>query len=60
MSCQWRNPDTGRLEDRGDAIIPYRSVLKFYFEELHYLEDSKKKPVVIAEPGKPTCACGVW
>jgi hypothetical protein len=47
MSCQWRNPDTGRLEDRGDVIIPYRSVLKFYFEELHYLEDSKKKPVVI-------------
>jgi hypothetical protein len=41
MSCQWRNPDTGRLEDRGDVVIPYRSVLKFYFEELHYLEASE-------------------
>ncbi len=58
FSCQWRNPDTGRFEDRSDVVIPYRSVLKFYFEELHYLEDSKKKRVVIAEPGKPTCACG--
>jgi hypothetical protein len=58
MSCQWRDPETRRYEDRGFVVIPYRSVLKFYFEELHYLEDSKKKPVVIAEPGKPTCACG--
>src|SRR6266481_3343270 len=46
MSCQWRDPDTRRYEDRGFVVIPYRSVLKFYFEELHYLEDSKKKPIV--------------
>jgi hypothetical protein len=26
MSCQWRNPDTGRYEDRSDMLIPYRSV----------------------------------
>ena len=58
MSCQWRDPETRRYEDRGFVVIPYRSVLKFYFEELHYLEDSKQKPVVLAEPGKPTCACG--
>ena len=43
MSCQWRNPDTGRYEDRGDVVIPYRSVIDFYLQEEHYLEDSKKK-----------------
>ena len=43
MSCQWRNPDDGRFEDRGDVVIPYRSVIKFYAEEVHYLEDSNKK-----------------
>jgi hypothetical protein len=43
MSCQWRNPDTGRYEDRGDVVIPYRSVIDFYVQEEHYLEDSKRK-----------------
>jgi len=42
-SCQWRNPDTGRYEDRGDMVIPYRSVIEFCVKEEHYLEDSKKK-----------------
>jgi hypothetical protein len=23
MSCQWRNPETGRYEDRSDLVIPY-------------------------------------
>ena len=43
MSCQCRNPETGRIEDRGDVVIPYRTVIDFYLKEEHYLEDSKKK-----------------
>jgi hypothetical protein len=29
MCCQWRNPDTGRFEDRSDVEIPYKSVIEF-------------------------------
>jgi hypothetical protein len=43
MSCQWRNPDTGRFEDRGDVVIPYRSVLEFYLKETQYLKDSEEE-----------------
>jgi hypothetical protein len=43
MSCQWRNPDNGRLEDRGDVVIPYRGVLEFYFKETQYLKDSEEE-----------------
>jgi hypothetical protein len=43
MSCQWRNPDTGRFEDRGDVVIPYRSVIEFYFKEVEYLKDSEQE-----------------
>jgi hypothetical protein len=43
MSCQWRNPETGRHEDRGDVVIPYRSVLQFYFKEVEYLKDSEEE-----------------
>jgi hypothetical protein len=42
MSCQWRNPDTGRYEDRSTVVIPYRSVIEFYLKEQAHLEDSKK------------------
>jgi hypothetical protein len=42
MSCQWRNPDTGRYEDRSDVVIPYKSVIEFYQKEQVYLEDSLK------------------
>jgi hypothetical protein len=42
MSCQWRNPQTGRFEDRSDVVIPYRSVIEFYRKEAFYLEDSRK------------------
>jgi len=52
MSCQWRNPDTGRYEDRGDVVIPYKSVIEFYLKEAHYLEDSKKRPVKVSDPEK--------
>jgi hypothetical protein len=43
MSCQWRNPDTGRFEDRSDVVIPYRSVPEFYFKETQYLKDSEEE-----------------
>jgi hypothetical protein len=43
MSCQWRNPDTGRFEDRSDMVIPYRSVIEFYFKETQYLKDSEEE-----------------
>jgi hypothetical protein len=52
MSCQWRNPDTGRSEDRGDVVIAYKSVIEFYLKEAHYLEDSKKRPVKVSDPEK--------
>jgi hypothetical protein len=52
LSCQWRNPDTGRFEDRSDVVIPYKSVIEFYLKELHYLEDSKKRLVKVRDPGK--------
>jgi hypothetical protein len=56
MSCQWRNPDTGRFEDRSDVVIPYKSVIEFYLKEQHYLEDSKKRPMKIIDPGKTAIA----
>jgi hypothetical protein len=49
MSCQWRNPDTGRFDDRSDVVIPYKSVIEFYLKELHYLEDTKRRPTRISE-----------
>lgn len=56
MSCQWRNPDTGRFEDRSDVVISYKSVIEFYLKEQHYLEDSKKRPMKIIDPGKTVIA----
>jgi hypothetical protein len=44
MSCRYHG------EDRSALIIPYRSVLEFYNEELHYFRDSN--------PKQRTCACG--
>jgi hypothetical protein len=43
MSCQWRNPDTGRCEDRSDVVIPYRSVIEFYLKEAQYLKDTEQE-----------------
>jgi hypothetical protein len=42
MSCQWRNPDTGRYDDRSDVVIPYKSVIEFSLKEQVYLADSLK------------------
>jgi len=56
MSCQWRNPDTGRFEDRSDVVIPYKSVIEFYLKELHYLQDSKRRPMKIIDPEKTAIA----
>jgi hypothetical protein len=44
MSCRYHG------EDRSDVVIPYRSVLEFYNEELHYFRDSNTK--------HRQCACG--
>jgi len=52
MSCQWRSPETGRYEDRSDVMISYKSVIEFYVKELHYLEDSKRRPVKVSDPEK--------
>ena len=43
MSCQWRNPDMGRFEDRSDVVIPYRSVIEFYVKETEYLKDGEEE-----------------
>jgi hypothetical protein len=43
MSCQWRNPDIGRYEDRSDVVIPYRSVIEFYLKETQYLKDTEQE-----------------
>jgi hypothetical protein len=34
------------------VVIPYKSVIEFYLKELHYLEDSKKRPMKISDPEK--------
>ena len=41
MSCHWRNPESGRYEDRGDVVIPYLSAIEFYRRELAFLKDSE-------------------
>jgi|SRR5215813_11305130 len=50
MSCQWRNPETRRFEDLSDVVIPYRSVIEFYQQELHYFKD--------ATLHQRLCSCG--
>ena len=44
MTCKYKG------EDRSDVIIPYRSVLEFYSQELQYFQDSTQK--------HRQCACG--
>jgi hypothetical protein len=56
VSCQWRNSDTGRYEDRSDVVIPYKSVIEFYWKEQHYLEDSKRRPMKVSDHEKTAIA----
>jgi hypothetical protein len=44
MTCKHRR------EDRSGVVIPYRSVLEFYSQELHYFGDSNAS--------RRRCACG--
>jgi len=44
LSCQWRNSETERYEDRSEVVIPYRSVIEFYLKERAYLKDSLRSP----------------
>lgn len=37
ISCKWKG------EDRSWVVIPYRSVIEFYYQELGYLKDSQKE-----------------
>jgi len=53
MSCQWRNSATGRGEDRSDTVIPYRSVLEYYFKEKAHLADSQQEKEKAAAERKP-------
>jgi hypothetical protein len=38
LSCLWLNPETRRMEDRGNVVISYRSIIEFYLKELHAAE----------------------
>jgi hypothetical protein len=49
MSC--RVKVAGHFEDRSDCVIPYRSVIEFYREELHFFKD-------VAKSNQRYCACG--
>ena len=44
MSCKYKS------EDRSWVVIPYRSIIEFYNEELHYFKDTNQK--------HRQCACG--
>ena len=44
MTCRYHG------EDRSGVVIPYRSVIAFYSEELHYFQDTNQK--------HRQCACG--
>jgi len=37
MTCKYKH------EDRSDVLIPYRSVIEFYFKETQYLKDSEEE-----------------
>ena len=46
MTCKYKH------EDRSYVVIPYRSVIEFYLEELHYFGDSH------AQHRRCACGCG--
>ena len=43
LTCHWLNPETRRMEDRGNVVIAYRSVIEFYLKELHAFKEGKSK-----------------
>ena len=51
MSCRWRDTKNGRYEDHSDVVIPYRSVIAFYEQELYYFKDAAKS-------SQRYCRCG--
>lgn len=52
LACQWRNPETGRFDARGDVVIPFESVIAFYLQELGYWNASKAEETARAEKRK--------
>ena len=49
MSCRSRNLDM----DRSNVVIPYRSVIDYYRQELHYFKEAAKKSQRLCD-----CGCG--
>jgi len=49
MSCKSRNLDV----ERSNVVIPYRSVIDYYRQELHYLKEAAKKSQRLCD-----CGCG--
>jgi hypothetical protein len=49
MSCKSRNPEL----DRSEVVIPYKSVLEYYRQELHYFKEAAKSKQRFCECGKP-------
>jgi len=50
MTCRWKDTETGRYEDRSDVVIPYKSVIEYYRQELHYFKEATKR--------QRLCPCG--
>ncbi len=59
MSCHWRNPRTGRYEDRSDVVIPYRSVIAFYQQEVHYLQETPSGSATECAPAAAAVRCSI-
>jgi hypothetical protein len=51
MSCRWKDPKTGRYENRSETVIAYRSVIEFYRQELHFFKET-------AKTSQRYCLCG--
>ena len=56
LSCRWKNPDTGKYEDRSSVVIPYRSVLQFYISELKAWQERTGSENPISEAHKQQLA----
>jgi hypothetical protein len=46
MTCRYHG------DDRGDVVIPYRSVIEFYLKETQYLKDSEEEETRLAQKRK--------
>jgi hypothetical protein len=58
LTCKWLSPETHRVEDRGNVVIAYRSVIEFYLKELCAAGDTKSRAVKKSGLSGAGCACG--